>query len=676
MNDHNFSNLPEEFLLNVFSHLTQTRIKECQKVCRKWYRPAHIAYLKNIVFTNTSDPERFLNSIDHNPDPSYIKAVKHITFQTMFQKPLQDSVSKRLLSAFPNLEGIKTCGLELPFGELNQKFLETIPKTCPKFKSFTIQEGHMSERYNLFLYKMRNVLTKIKLSQFLQPKYIGKPTAIIQFLILFSRVQELDVTELEEFTGFAGLLQLLELLHDLKAIRYNLFQAVQADDKDYVKWHQTRKITRAVKEAMEKRYSALESLCLGSEQGLFHGVVNFIMKYFTGLKHFEMNTILDETYDEQGTQQDLEQFIKRITGIQTYKVSMQMGDERQFLRSIQHITAGTFTNAPADVHIEKRVLQLTMRDTPEDEHNFDYDYDHIDQQMENENENEKENEDIDIDINADLFAVSGDSDDEDENDYSTVQMESIQTSSNQLTRQLRILFHYSKDPANALDMILFNNLRSLDVFHFSVHHQKTSTKKPYFALLSSVLKHVGSLKKLCLQIPAKFTDGNFEPLKQFPQITHLQLKKSDKEDAAKTLLFCVYKFPSLKYLMLSGIWTASTPEYQVLLKNCALERLDLDLSPVKEAAERNSKGSNFLLIVDLLKSKKCLLYKGTFDGLIMTEINDTACDDYVKVHVTLLDLKSLNLRLCKKGVEEEFVMSPFDDTTKDTMQTKLLFTDQ
>lgn len=72
------NNLPEEVMLMIFEKLHIHELDEAQKVCRAWYFPGHVSFLKEIRLYSARNIQQFIISIDHNPNPEYLKAVQYL----------------------------------------------------------------------------------------------------------------------------------------------------------------------------------------------------------------------------------------------------------------------------------------------------------------------------------------------------------------------------------------------------------------------------------------------------------------------------------------------------------------------------------------------------------------------------------------------------------------------
>lgn len=70
--------IPDEILLTIFEQLDANDRFQCQKVCRSWYNQGHIAFLNQVDLSTILQVEKFIASIDYNPKPSYLNAVKTI----------------------------------------------------------------------------------------------------------------------------------------------------------------------------------------------------------------------------------------------------------------------------------------------------------------------------------------------------------------------------------------------------------------------------------------------------------------------------------------------------------------------------------------------------------------------------------------------------------------------
>lgn len=119
--------LPIEVLYNIFNEFSPEELYEIQFTCRSWYTSAHILFLKKIVISSQKI-EKFIGSLDANPNPAYFNATKVMSMDTSDYK--KGSYKKYTLTAenvkklfnFPNLEVVNLSG-EASFAEnLTKRF--------------------------------------------------------------------------------------------------------------------------------------------------------------------------------------------------------------------------------------------------------------------------------------------------------------------------------------------------------------------------------------------------------------------------------------------------------------------------------------------------------------------------------------------------------------------------
>lgn len=134
------NDLSEEVLYYIFENLDDRDRQTCRNVCRCWYRPAHLLLLKKISFYNELAIEALVESIDYNPDPLYLKAVKALDFYDVFQVRYQfdKKLLRKLFLRFPNLKKVTAHNYSALFKEFDQELCKKIVKGCPKLESFSV----------------------------------------------------------------------------------------------------------------------------------------------------------------------------------------------------------------------------------------------------------------------------------------------------------------------------------------------------------------------------------------------------------------------------------------------------------------------------------------------------------------------------------------------------------
>lgn len=188
--------LGEEVLLRIFSKLNNSTLKQCQKVCRAWYAPAHITLLKEVCLWD-ANMQQFIASTDSNPKSKFLNAVKTIA---VFNKnddqprrrnqpaPPQLRVDlKKLFFRFPNLENISVRGHLHFFDSFNDATCRSFLQSCPKLKMFELPYINKLDKnqYHQTLYKLRTLLSSIAL------EYIGPVSAFGASPPTFPRVKKL-----------------------------------------------------------------------------------------------------------------------------------------------------------------------------------------------------------------------------------------------------------------------------------------------------------------------------------------------------------------------------------------------------------------------------------------------------------------------------------------------------
>lgn len=138
--------LPVEVLFMIFDDLDSEDALLVQDVCPAWYFAAHVMSLRDISLFSPEEIQRFIRSIDSNPHPSYLNAVKSIMIYNEDHPEyfLTPEELRKVFFRFPNLEMVK---LEDPMllKEVNKELCQEFLKSCLKLKKFEIDEQYVNE---------------------------------------------------------------------------------------------------------------------------------------------------------------------------------------------------------------------------------------------------------------------------------------------------------------------------------------------------------------------------------------------------------------------------------------------------------------------------------------------------------------------------------------------------
>lgn len=284
--------LPEEILRMIFGYVGN--LKHCQPVCHLWYLPAHTIILKEITIFDNSTMERFIRSIDLNPHPAYLRAIKKLKFDvdrsSFRRKELKIENVKKLLFRFPSIKEVCVSRESNLIKEFNDELCNAIIQKCPKLDTFAV-EGDCFSNFDA-IHKVRLIATSICLLKNMD-RVIAQYGTITQFVSSFPRLKEV-VGFFNELDTFQSYLPIFEQLPDLISITLSGGE----EDVNSTETYLTVK-SKEEQELLLARLSKVESVNYERDNGINGFNVNtikLISKYFTGLKNFTLTSNSNETW--------------------------------------------------------------------------------------------------------------------------------------------------------------------------------------------------------------------------------------------------------------------------------------------------------------------------------------------------------------------------------------------
>lgn len=280
--------LSAELLDEIFKELDSPDLRQCQKVCRTWYRPAHLGFLKQVDLHGAYSIERFLTSLAYNPDPSYFKAVKVIIISSPVKYLFERGDVKDLVTKFPCLNILVFSADPQAFEAFDDEICDALLQTCPEVnvRVFARNGDDPFETRDAML-RLRRVLTSLALKD-VEEAFEDDQSAL-QFVVSFPRLQELRGGDLC-FLQFQDYLPVFEQLPYLTKISMNQFD----DKENFMERYLSRKTTK-------EREILLERLARVSKVELYHfddevcaNSWNFMLKYMTGLRTLMMAGEFDD----------------------------------------------------------------------------------------------------------------------------------------------------------------------------------------------------------------------------------------------------------------------------------------------------------------------------------------------------------------------------------------------
>lgn len=275
--------LPEDILLIIFKQLWPSKPFECQKVCRSWYFPAHTVILHN-VYLSFSTIDQFIASIDYNPHPSYLKAVKRINIsyrQRHAQPLLTRKMIKKLFFRFPNLKDVAISDPSIIFDRFNDEGCRVLLERCPKLDKFELNFTPLAWNQEVYLatvYKLRLLITSMNYFA------INLPSGtVMTFIKSFPRLQNL--WGVSGLNNFQKLLPAFVHLPNLRTVSIPDAE----NDAEYFVERYLASVTKEEQGQLAKTLSRVTRLTMHYNNTFCVNSINFITKYFTGLRYVQLS---------------------------------------------------------------------------------------------------------------------------------------------------------------------------------------------------------------------------------------------------------------------------------------------------------------------------------------------------------------------------------------------------
>jgi hypothetical protein len=214
------------------------------------------------------------------------------------------------------------------------------------------------------------------------------------------------------------------------------------------------------------------------------------------------------------------------------------------------------------------------------------------------------------------------------------------------------------------------------------HNADTKSTLMYLHQLQLWISGVPSVKKLVLSLPVDLdsSDDNF-----FHMVTDSPL--SEKEKPSGIIGECIAGASGLRCLKLnyfSGMF--SEGGFRIDLGKASLERLEIDVTPVRDTTEYMMRKKKiplaewyFILEVLINETGSRSMFKVTLDYLRITEIeqkdirNEKRGKDYVRVIVSIAKLEYLDLHMYRKVISGLKFVDYLKESPEDIMHAKVSF---
>lgn len=572
----------------------------------------HKVFLKTICLNSPDEIDKFLKSIDHNPDPRYLASVKQISIREDSEEqllPVQYRISKddikKLFLRFPNLEKIQDSTYTdfTMYSEFDDEICEQLLSSCPKLHSFTTSNGFVNYGH---LLKLRRVMTKIDLTSIKEEATYD--TIATSYVTSFSRLKSLSISSqyLNTFEAFLPVFERLPKLTKLKV--YNM---QQDQDKFAERYLATR--TEEEQDLLLERLSKVVGLTWGNWSGICVNTLTFIIKHLTGLKRLSLYGAFTDRSRVSRQQHRLfcNSMLDLFNSISQCHVNikLRMNDLSEYLPLILHKVYQQLTT-----NDKSRKLELIVTD-----------------------------------------AYDGEATD-------LVELNIMRLSNGQRCTLIKMKGEHSLN--NLITNVLSETTQLDDVDFFKFH--PLGSQAIDASVYEKLLGWIKSLNHVYLNIPSSFKENeimHYTYDQEYKGSVYIQVEEmttdTSKNVTYQTLLNRFsFAFPNIKRLNFhyhSGFWQQHLGEFQLTLCKYSLKHLKVDVTPIRRMMrsyiEKQCATDEdfFLLEIEVLDTGKRHSYKVTPYSLSTTKSNGDDLQglvrgkDYFRLHITVNNLEQLEL---------------------------------
>lgn len=342
---------PEEVLIMIFEYLDASDLKETQQVCHAWYFPAHIQLLKEeIQLRSTLDIQRFIASIDYNPNINYLKAIKTIIIENYKDDATVHFDKEKLFFRFPNLESVFVYNYSILFQDFNDLICQEFIEHCPKLSRFDVlPDVRNPDEFNELPYQLRLLLTTIDVNDIKT-----KDKRLIDCIADFPRLQELS-DDKEHLGTFQALLPMIDRLQHVKSIH---IPTIADDQNGFAETYLASK-SKDQQDLIIQRLSKVEVLEWKYQGDLCTNSAKFINKYLTGLNDLEITSTFEQEWTDPLERQTFYDYILQPLCSARHHGSLVLDEIGAFTLGLclPDILKNVFKQAPSN---NNRILRINL----------------------------------------------------------------------------------------------------------------------------------------------------------------------------------------------------------------------------------------------------------------------------------------------------------------------------
>lgn len=617
-----YRELPEEVLRIIFANLDNKDILNCQYTCRSWYLPAHISLLGEIQLNEPQQVASFIASIDQNPDPSYLKAVKKLKIidagndeeevNRIYGLPFQIDGNK-LISRFVNLKKVEIQDSLVIFDNFTEETCDRIRTNCQQLDTFSVRSYDLEnfpKNFSEILYMLRSLITNIDVGD------LYDIPEIEEFISSFPRLKSIEGHH-EDILRFQGWLPIYVKSPNLKEIGVD---CSWDDDRAFMERF-LRSKSGQQGEMIVKRLSEISKLTWSCSQNF--NSLKFIKKYLTGLTKIEISCNCREPFYSMA--------LNVASSIAEYKLSTYT--EGTFLPTClpTMMKKVFYPLSPTCKTVPRRVLQYQILSSGS----------------------------VTRDVSVFLTAKSS------------------------LQQSLQSIEVKSIGGFDLIDLFLDVPFVRNDVVEFwlklSYHFYHYIDTEWY----DKVFARIAVFNKITIDIPSSYRDSQprYELHAKYNRIQDLTLRASPDLKIQTLINRCYFAFPSLQRLNIfnhSGTWNESTNNFQLDLEWYSLKQLTLDLTPVKtKYLQKKELTDDAFIVVEISSSDEQYLCKiplcRTKSATIVDESVWDSSADHLAVYVTVNNVKQVKFCIyhdkCDSDIyTDEDLQKSFGNATCSTVE--------
>lgn len=558
--------LPKEIILPIYKNLDAVDVRQCQYLCRTLYFQSHGFVWKDISLNGFSNLQKFTAAINDSANPYCVNAVQTLCVSNLEGR--QSANISKLLIRFPNLQHVKLVNTTILANEFQHHTCKTILKKCPELDTFELSGYDNEEHYTETVDRVRLLLTSID-NPMIHRSATYDP---VEYMIRFPRLQKID-DSFNEFNSVDQWLDLAEHLSNLKSI----YLSEPLPEENFVFNSYFKDKTYDEQEELLTRLLRITRVDLSFENGYCEHLLEFIYIYLTGCEIFQMVDQDSHDWDEE----ELDSFCRDALPLAcTAKKEGKIRLEAFIYESFRDIYPWIF-----DIiffrHDTERTNLLILNTCHDDE------------------------------------------------------AECLSISTEPLVREIYISILDNHSLHELIPVLFGEYIYPIDEFYLKHDYRDdiiTITDKD-LDMYEELLTYMPDLKKMTMQIPIFFRKEH--PQERFddtyPLLENLTLIGCEDLDCQILLDRFCYLFPNLKCLgfeQFSGIFCERSNEFKLSLESYSLERLIIDLSPIRHIMYEDvstrffQEGDYALVKIELSGSKSIQIYKVPFDSSAIEKIHD------------------------------------------------------